>query len=68
MGISYFVLLSFIIFLLLNIWLVNNLINQFLWTRGKAGERQPRAPGQIGEHAPPVPLDSHADGHIKVYF
>jgi hypothetical protein len=35
----------------------------------KAGERQPRAPGQIGEHAPsPVPLDSHADGHTKVYF
>ena len=34
----------------------------------KAGEKQPRAPGQIGEHGPPVPLDSHADGHTKVYF
>ena len=34
----------------------------------KAGERQPRSPGQIGEHGPPVPLDSHADGHTKVYF
>jgi hypothetical protein len=27
--------------------------------RIKAGERQPRAP---------VPPDSHADGHVKVYF
>ena len=26
-----------------------------------------RAPGQIGERGPHVPLDSHADGHIKVY-
>ena len=39
------------------------------------GESQPQAPGQIGEHAPPPPpppppviLDSHADGHTKVYF
>ena len=34
----------------------------------KTGERQLRAPGQIGEHGPPVPLDSHADGHTKVYI
>jgi hypothetical protein len=34
----------------------------------KAGERQPRAPGQIGEHGSPVPLNSHVDGHTKIYF
>ena len=40
-----------------------------MWT--KAGESQPRAPGQIGEHGPslfPVPLDPYVDGHTKAYF
>jgi hypothetical protein len=28
------------------------------------------APGQIGEHGPPVPLDSHADDHMhqRLFF
>jgi hypothetical protein len=42
-----------------------------MWT--KAGESQPLAPGQIGEHGPPpplspVPLDPYVDGHTKSYF
>jgi hypothetical protein len=44
-------------------------INESLLLLAKAGERQPRAPGKIGEQPPPpVPLDSHTDGNTKVYF
>ena len=39
-----------------------------LETRSRPARGNHQTLGQIGEHRPPVPLDSHADSHTKVYF